>query len=265
MSDVAPYMTRLYHGPGTWVRVFVNDLPMYDKPSDASMSSDFPATPWLVPGENDLAIEVLEVPLPPNVGRAPRFDLLFWGEGPSILAGGPASKVPLFETSFPKFLAELPPEARDDIPVRYEAKFTPEGNIPPPIWADASPETIPERGSPELLKPLFDLHQAFKRKDVDGFLGALDLKFEDQRRYHGNSPRLARAEVRVEHEEFFQARWDVPEFTPETLRFRACNGGRVVYAHNEKGGPAFEARSPTAAWNVRPFLIRRGADWRIYR
>ncbi len=265
MTDVAPYMTRLYHGPGTWVRVLVNDLPMYDKPADAFLSSDFPATPWFIPGENDVAIEVLEAPPVPGVAIEPRFDLLFWGEGPSILPKGPPTKVPLFEQSFPRLLKELPIEDRKKVPIRYEAKFTPEGEIPPPIWAESQPEKIPEHGSPELLKPLFDLHQAFKRRDAEALIDGTDLKFEDQRRYHGNHPAIDRRTIITEHEEFLKAPWDLAPFEPDKIRFRSCQGGRVAYAHHESGGAALTARSGRSVWNVRPFLVRRGADWRIYR
>ena len=265
MIEIAPYMARLYHHPGTWVRAFVNDLPMYDRPVESAVATDFPATPWFIPGENELVLEIAEAPKPESFGNAaPSFELTFFGEAPPQLPAGRPRLVPLLETKFPKLLAELPPEDWK-LPVRWSAKFTPTGNIPPPIWEANQPEKIPELGSPALLRALFGLHQAFARKDVDAMADALDLKLEDQSRYHPGSPRLVRAEVKKEHAEMLEGDWKVDPFEPEKIRFRSCAQGRVAYAHREDGGPALSARNGPHAWKVRPLFVRQGADWKIYR
>lgn len=266
MSEIAPYMTRLYHGPGTWVRAWVNDLPMYDKPVHSMSAIDFPATPWFVPGENDLVLEFAESERPEGLSNvAPAFDLTFFAEGPPPLPTSKPPLVPILEVKFPALLAELPME-KWALPTRWSTKFTPTGNIPPPIWADNPREVIPERGNPELLGALFALHQAFAKKDVDAMVEAIDLKIEDQLRYHPGSARLNRSEIKKEHAEMLtEGDWKVAPFEPERLRFRSCAQGRVAYAHRDDGGPALEAHNGPHAWKARPLFVRRGTDWKIFR
>ena len=258
-------MTRLYHGPGTWVRAWVNDLPMYDDSSMTMRAVDFPATPWFVPGENEVVLELEPTPMPQGLSAAPAFDLTFFGEGPKEAPSARPHFVTLLETKFPQVLEELPPEERK-LPVRWSKRFTPEGHIPSPIWADNPKENIPEKGTPELLAALFAVQQAFINKDVDALMAATELKLEDQLRYHPGSARLVPADIKKEHAEMLaEGQWDVKAFDPDRIRFRSCAGGRVAYARRDDGGPALEARNGPHAWRARPLLVRQGADWRIFR
>jgi hypothetical protein len=262
--DVAHYMTRIRHCHGTHVRVFVNDLPMYDKAVLDFCAPTFGATPWFVPGENRVVIEVNDGPINPGMPTVPRhFHLLFFHQGENL----ETDETTLYEKEYPTFLAELP-EAERKLPCRWTDTFTPKGQIPEPIWADAAPEPIPEKGTPELLKAVYDLHVAFSRRDVDALVGAAALKLEDMQRYFGPQSWNIPSEVKKEHAEMMAEPWDLAPFEPDRLRFRSCAGGRVAYATYEDGGPAVRARhkiAPTQTWAVKPLLVRQGADWRIYR
>lgn len=266
MSAVAPYMCRLYHAPGTLVRVWLNDLPMYDRAPDKMTTGNFPATPWFQPGENEIVIEVEPAAPAPGARNIPSsFELLLFGEGPEDSRGVPA-KLPLYQQKYPAFLAQLPVEEQK-LPARIRGTFTPEGAIPAPIWADATPGPLPPLGTPELWRVMREMHRAFAHKDVDAMLAATTLKLEDQRRYHGDHPRLQLHELRRENHEMLQEPWDLAPFEQDRLRFRACAGGRVAYATRDDGGPALEARHPSGqhAWKFKPLLLRRGADWQIFR
>lgn len=266
MSIVAPYMCRLYHSPGTLVRVWVNDLPMYDRAPEKMTTGNFPATPWFQPGENEIVIEVNDAPPAPGLKNIPSsFELLLFGEGKEDSVGVPA-KIPLYDQKYPAFMSRLPPEEQK-LPARWRGTFRPEGPIPEPIWADAPAGPIPENGTPELWKVMHEMHRAFGQKDVDAMIAATTLKLEDQRRYHGNHPRLQLNELRQENHEMLQEPWDLAPFEPSRMRFRSCAGGRVAYATRDDGGPALEARHPSGqhAWKFKPLLMRRGADWQIFR
>lgn len=260
---VAPYMARFRHSPGVHVRILMNDVPMYDRAVMTFSSPTFPATPWFRPGENEIVIECRPAPVNPEMESVPpHFQCFFFRQGPTI-----EDEAELYLEEFPNFLLKLPEEERT-MPCSVRATFTPEGIIPKPIWADADPGPVPETGSPELLKAVFDLHQAFAKRDGEALFTVGALKVEDLQRYFGSQPSTNPVELRKENEAMFQEPWDLAPFHPERLRFRSCQGGRVAYATNEHGGPAVMARhkaDPGQAWAVRPLLVRRGAEWRIYR
>jgi hypothetical protein len=264
MSELcAPYMAMLRQCPGVHVRVFVNDVPMYDRAVMGYSTPTFPATPWLQAGENEIVIECRESPKNPEMVLVPaHFQCKIIGQG----AVEADDKLVYFE-EYPTFLPKLPEEERK-LPCSIRGTFTAEGVIPKPIWADSSPGPVPERGSPELLKTVFGLHQAFAKRDGDALLELGSLKIEDLQRYFGKLPSTDVASLRKENEEMFKEPWDVMPFRPEDLRFRSCAMGRVAYATSVDGGPALLARhktDPGQVWAVRPLLLRQGADWRIFR
>jgi hypothetical protein len=256
-------MARMRHSPGVHVRILVNDIPMYDRAVMTFSTPTFPATPWFQPGENELVIECREAPVNPEMALVPpHFQCLLFEQGPTV-----EDEETLVLEEYPTFLEKLPEDERK-LPCARRTTFTPQGLIPKPIWADAAPGPVPERGSPELLKAIFDLHQAFAKRDGDALFAAGALKVEDLQRYFGNQVTTNPADLRKENEAMFAEPWDLAPFHPERLRFRSCAEGRVAYATDEHGGPAVLARhkvDPKQAWAVRPLLVRRGADWRIYR
>lgn len=259
-----PYMARFRSNHGIHVRVLVNDIPMYDRSVLDYCSPTYPATPWFIPGENQVEIELAAAPLNQDMKVIPsHFHVLFFHQGPNIAK----DETTLYEEEYPKLLAKLPPEERQ-LPCAIKSSFTPSGDIPKPIWADVPPGHVPEQGTPELLKAIFDLHHAFARRDLDALVGAISLKLEDQQRYFGPQPWLKESDVKREHAEMMEQPWDLAPFEPERLRFRSCVDGRVAYATLDDGAPAVRARhrlDPNQTWAVKPLLVRQGADWRIYR
>lgn len=262
-ANVAPYMTRIRHCHGTRVRVLVNDLPMYDRAVMDFVTPTFPATPWLKSGENTIEVHVDRSPLNPNMSKVPaHFWLLMFHQGEDM----ELDEKTLYSLEYPNFFERLPEEERK-LPCVWRDKFTPEGGIPKPIWEDATPEEIPEHGTPELLKSVFELHSAFARKDKEAFFHAGSLKLVDLRRYFGPQPWNTEPEVRKENDEMFEQPWDLMPFDPAKLSFRSCAGGRVAYVTHAGGGPAIYARHKHAPqeFSVKPLLVRQGADWRIFR
>lgn len=261
-TDVAPYMVRILHNAGTWVRVWVNDLPMYDRAVMNFMTSQFHGTPWFIPGENSLVLEVFDAPRNPETPTVtPYFDLTLY-----LDAVDPADEQVLVQLKYPELLADLAPEDRK-FPIVVRTTFTPEGNIPEPIWKNAPPSEIPEDGTPELWKAVYAVHDAFARRDVDAFVDSAALKLEDQVRYLGPDVRLSREGVRKEHAAMMEQPWELMPFEPTELHFRSCQDGRVAYVTRKGGGPAIYAQHRTApqSFKVKPLLVRQGADWRVYR
>jgi len=265
---VAPYMTRIKHGPATYVRVLMNDVPMYDRAVMDFASQAFPATPWLIPGQNRVEVEVRDAPKNPHCEQAPpHFELFLFHQDMDALNDG-SNETPLYHEEYPAVLETLPPEERK-LPCSWTATFKPEGYIPEPIWADSAPGPVPEQGTPELLKAVFDLHIAFEKKDVDALVAVAALKLQDQQRYFGPLETNIPSEVKKEHVEMLAQPWDLMPFEPAKLRFRSCQGGRVAYVTHEDGGPPLRAKhqfDPLQRWAAKPLLMRQGSDdWRIYR
>jgi len=262
-TSVAPYMARIRHCHGTHLRVLVNDVPMYDRAVKDFCTPTFPATPWFVSGENRIEVEVAASPLNPDMAKVPpHFWLLLFHQGEDL----DHDETTLYSLEYPQFMEKLPEDERK-LPCRWKDTFTPEGGIPKPIWADSVPEPIPEKGTPELLKAVFDLYSAFSRKDIDALAAAGSLKLVDQQRYFGPQPGLVESEVKKEHVEMLQQPWELAPFDPDKLRFRSCADGRVAYATSAEGGPAIYAKHKHSAsqFAVKPLLVRQGADWRIFR
>lgn len=262
-ATVAPYMARIRHTHGTHLRVLMNDLPMYDRAVRDFVTPTFAATPWFVPGENKIEVEVSASPLNPDMAKVPpHFWLLLFHQGADM----DNDETTLYSLEFPQFMEKLPEDERK-LPCRWKDSFTPQGEIPKPIWADAAPEPIPEKGTPELLKAVFDLYSAFARKDIDALAAAGSLKLVDQQRYFGPQPWNVPSEVKKEHVEMLEQPWELNSFDPDRLKFRSCAEGRVAYVTSVDNGPAIFAKHKHApqAFAVKPFLMRQGADWRIFR
>jgi hypothetical protein len=237
---------------------------MYDRAVLDYCSPTWPATPWFIPGENTVEIEFKEAPKNPDMAVIPsHFHALFFHQGADMVK----DETTLYAEEYPKLLQKLPEEERK-LPCSIKSTFTPEGDIPKPIWADAAKGPVPEKGSPELLKAIFDLHHAFANRDVDALIAAAALKLEDQQRYFGPQPWLRQDDLKREHQEMMEQPWELAPFEPDRLRFRSCKEGRVAYATHDSGGPAVIARhkiDKNQTWAVKPLLVRQGADWRIYR
>ena len=264
MQMAAPYMARFRSSHGIHVQVRVNDVPIYDRAVLDFCAPTYPASPWFVPGENVVEVEVREGPINEDMKTIPpHFDVLFFHQGADLNK----DETPLYFEEFPKLLQKLPAEERK-LPCTLRSSFTPEGHIPEPIWRDVPKGPGPERGSPELLKAIFELHQAFAKRDLDALIATSAIKLEDQQRYFGPQPWLRESEIKAEHAEMMAQPWDLAPFEPERLRFRSCVEGRVAYATLDDGSPAVRARHraiPNPTWAVKPLLVRRGADWRIFR
>ncbi len=262
-EEAAPYVARVLQNAGTFVTALVNDVPMYEKSTMDFSAPTFHGCPFLIPGENQVVIEVEKAPMNMEIPALPMFELAFFLHVMKV-----EDEVNVFNVRYPDFVESLPPERRK-FPVRSDVmKFTPPGYIPDPIWANAPRAAIREDGSPELLQPLFELHSAFVRRDIDAFLNITSTKIADLVRYTGPSPDATRSELEKETAEFFGMEWDLRPFDPKKLRFRSCCEGRVVYVTDDERGPALFAQhktEPRTAWRVKPYLVRQGSGWRIFR
>ena len=263
-EEAAPYVARVLHNPGTRVLALVNDVPLYDDAATGFSAPAIHGCPWLVPGENQVVLEVDEAPkdegMPNNL---PMFELSFFLHKLKI-----EEEVNVFHVRYPNFAETLPSERRKFPIVSDVMRFTPEGYIPDPIWKDAPSMNIPAAGTPKLLQPLFELHRAYERRDVDAFLDLTSTKISDMVRYTGPSPDASRDELAKETAEFFAMPWDLRPFDPNKLRFRSCAQGRVAYVTDDERGPALFAQhktEPRTTWPVKPYLFFEGTRWRIFR
>ncbi len=263
VEEAAPYVARVLHNAGTFVTAIMNDIPMYEKSVMDFSAPTFHGCPWLVPGENEVVLEVEEAPLNPEFRTLAMFELSLYLHVMKV-----EDERNVFHVRYPDFVETLPPPRRK-FPIRSDPmKFTPEGHIPEPIWWNAPKASINPLGSPELLQPLKDLHTAFEKRDIDAFLDLTSTKIEDLVRYTGPTPDASRTNLEQETAEFFGMQWDLRPFEPEKLRFRSCQEGRVVYVTDEERGPALFAKHKTekrTAWRVKPYLVRQGNGWRIFR
>jgi hypothetical protein len=85
MQMAAPYMARFRSSHGIHVQVRVNDVPIYDRAVLDFCAPTYPASPWFVPGENVVEVEVREGPINEDMKTIPpHFDVLFFHQGADL-------------------------------------------------------------------------------------------------------------------------------------------------------------------------------------
>ncbi|MBL9022652.1 MAG: hypothetical protein JNL21_10660 [Myxococcales bacterium] len=268
MALPVPHYYQILHSPGVVARVTVNDIPFYRRAVDFAMSPAGPFNHMIVPGDNVVVLELTPAPgpVPPTVTQT--FDFRIMRESDDRV---------VFRAKWPDLVDYPKPEKGDPptryldqdkrLPAVYTGRFEPDFENPRPIWLDAPTGAFPAEGTREQHDAVLELYEAFRRRDVDGFLAASELKLAEHRRFYGAIPELAPDVAKARYGEMLREPWNLDPYDPSQLVFERRAEGRAAYVTRKDGTPALQARhqtDPSQAWRANLLLTRAEGRWRIF-
>ena len=272
--EFTPLFYSLNIKQGCWARVWLNDLPLskgiYIGPETASSVINH----FLVPGENEVAVELLKVRPPDNANmdvarvKQDQFELLFY----KIRNLGAPESEPILRNDichvrYPNFM-EGAPQEHQRIPFYFQGKFKPEVEVASPVFESAPEDSFGCDGTPELQQAVTRVFDLLENRDWDGFLDELELKFTHaQGVYPGEVKHTYAYKRKLFHEEMFPY-VPVPErLSMADLHFQPLRGGRVAYVTKKDGGYAMNARcekDPKTFIRTDFLFVKHQDRWRVF-
>jgi len=265
VTAIGPTPRLLYHlvvsqGPGVRGRVFLNDLPVYeDPPRDIFETTTLQVNNFLIPGKNELRIEVTE---PGSIESR-----MFWAD---IHRDADETQKPVrtHELRWPDAVAELPAPLPQPLPFVWQREVTIEADHPAPYYADVPAEQVPAEGTDELRAAVKELHDALTARDANKLAELTWFEAEDSARYYPARPAPSRGELVAGYAGSFQEPWNVPRWDAERLVFTPRAGGRVIHVTGADGKHAVHGANavrPEAHFLLNPLLVRHRGRWQLYR
>ncbi|MBW2458479.1 MAG: hypothetical protein JRI68_28525 [Deltaproteobacteria bacterium] len=271
--EIVSYNVNLQQGVAA--RFYVNDLPLFDQLVEGQRSRNGGLNDRLVPGENELRIELLwaedsvvETPAGPPVDemdrqareeRRKRLSALIF----KAAAGGGDELDMIHEAVFPDWWADVEPEHRR-LPYHYVATFDPGVDVYELAFLAATPVDVPCQGTAELRALVEDLHQCFVAGDKTKLIDLMSLQLEEfAKAFEGGG--VSMAEQIEAYDEFFDDDFDVLPLEGELLHFTPRSGGRVIEVTRTDDRPVIVAVTRTAGFShtSNPLLIHHGGRWRL--
>lgn len=219
-----PYYFMISQGPHSMVRAWLNDVPFYRFYGPEPVNRGGPAIHLLRPGENTFAIEI---------ERAPTWSQVFFE-----LCIDWDHNNPAFYFEWPREASHLPSDRR--VPFRFEARFTPPGDLFSPAFLEASAEDVPCEGTPELRAALQRFHDAIMARDLDGFCSGLALKAKEHERAYPDWKDSTAEAMRADMAGFFHEDLRMKPLDVNDVHFESRAGGRLVHATHLGGGPLID-------------------------
>jgi hypothetical protein len=252
--ELTPFYFMISQGPGAMVRAYLNDVPFYRYYGPEPVNRTGPAIHLLMPGENTFAIEIDRA----DTANQVFFELnINWNHDS-----------PVFYFEWPREAAHLPRSKR--VPFRYEARFTPEGNMFQPMWLSARPVEVPCSGTPELKDALRRLHSAIESRDVDAYCSEFSLKAREQERAYPDWPGSSAADMRQGVGEFFRMKLALQPLELDDVHFELRSGGRLAHARRTGGGFVIDALTlertgddEQGRLSLDPTFVRHEGSWKL--
>jgi hypothetical protein len=251
-----------YHAsirPGVLLRARLNDLPVYKTPHRGPDSRQGGANHLLVPGENELSIEIL---------KAPPAEPTEFQPGEVVPPPGwPAPRSVRFAlyTQDPEVWDGEPPALRR-LPYRHLSRFDLGPDITAPIYLGARPADVGCEGTPDLFSAVAAVHEALASRDVDRFLELVSLKMSEYARAYEGMGDASVGNQQAATREFFAARPVIGPLDPTSLHFEARARGKVAVVTGVDDGCAITAtteRDPNAVLRANLWLTQHDGGWRV--
>lgn len=250
------YAFRVRQGPKTLVRVSFNDLPVFREASRDFKDTARPADHLLVPGSNQLRLEVW---LGPESLDTPEIQGI--------------ADVAVFEVETEKVLARIVwPEAAEAqglpeiAPFRGEASFAIDEHHPAPAYAEALREEVPEAGTPPQREALARLHDSLVRQDSAAFMTENAFKLDENKRYYGATPDNDRNALTRAFERRFARKLEVAPLDDKQIRFEPRAESRVVFVSRRDGRPVIHATTvgdPGQSFALDPLFVKQAGVWTL--
>jgi hypothetical protein len=268
-------------------QIYVNDLPVFKEAVLGPDSFGGPFNYLLVSGANRVAFEVhtapplgdVDAPEPPP--GPPAGVTSTWDEHPLSLDPTQSIGLTLFtvadvnaepivpdlraRVSFPRCCRALPIERRR-LPCYVEASVFIDAPIPPRAWRSAPFAQFGCGGTPELHRAVLDAHEALATRDLDRWLGLIELETTELAASVGAGSTDALASRRELYEELFRFPIALAAHEPGMLHFTPRCGGRVAHVTRHDGRPVLDGTfADPDAQRVRSNLLltQHEGQWRI--
>lgn len=254
MALPTPHYYQIKHSPGVVAYILVNDVPFYRRMADLNITPAGPFNHMMVKGENTVTLMLAEPNADPY--RIRTFELNIMREEDDKV---------VYHARWPDLREDLP-EGKRDLPIQHEGKFVFDEETPAPIWQTAPRESFPSEGTRELHEAVLELHGAYARADIDGFLKAMEHKTAEFQKFYGPMSELAPDTARATFGKTLAEPWDLAPYEPAEVVFESRAQGRAAYATRHDGKPLLMARhklDPTSTWEGNLLLSRIDGRWRI--
>lgn len=239
---------------GTTCRLFINDIPVVQGFKGKGYSENGTISHYLVPGENELKLEILAAP-PPRGGRCayqppedPQMgarDLnqsvtaTIFKEYPEEAGMDEGDFDIIYHCMFPDLWQHIPEDERQ-LPYMHVAKFTPGVHVEELAFIGAPMQEIPCEGTRELHDAVRDLHEAFLSGDASRLKDQMQLQIEeyDVAHYGGT--------VKDQHdsiEELLAEQLVVAPLDWEQMHFHARANGRIVHVERLDRQPILKVQT----------------------
>jgi hypothetical protein len=265
-------------------RAWLNDLPVHKVMTQGPDSMTGGANFLLVPGRNELVLEILRLPAPrpiPPAGmkvyrvKDPNTqpivaEVLAGVEIPAGISLKSSLNAPVIGPR-PRAMTQRPWD-EIELPFSYRVEFEMPADLPEPPYYRAPRAEFPCEGTPELLLAVREVQEALEQKDLRRFLDLLSLKHEWWAAAFTGHPYAAMDRQREGATEFFALDYRVRPLDEKRLHFEPRAGGRVAYVCAWDDGPAIEAVGPPPAAEDLPglalrtnlLLTQHNGRWRVF-
>jgi len=247
----------------TWARVYVNELPLYKRPFKGPDSVGASINELLVPGENEITIELLgTIATPPGEydKDAIRYRLF------EVLKFEPVAVREILDLRFPEIFLEAE-EPFQRFPYHYRKAFDPGVPIIAPPWQNAPHADFACDGTKELREAVTRVHSAMVDGDADRFLAEVALKLSHGAQAFAGDPDQTVAAKETMIRDFFVEPLSVQPLDFSDLHFHALQGGRVAHVARYDDSPALYAEhrdNPNIGMSTDLLMTQHNGHWMAF-
>ncbi len=277
MNDLRrqPIFTNVRLREGVRARVYFNDLPLFQGIEGGGFSLNGGITHLLVPGENEVAVEILVAPAPRD-GRLeytpdPRPDMNGFDLNQTIEVFVFKERAPetkeieiIHHFMFPDLWKDVPEERRQR-PFYHRSRFDPGAKIPELAFLSVKPQQIPCAGTPALHEAVRELHGAIVSKNLQATIDAMGLQMREFTASNPADPGTTPAAQIEALEQMFAEEIVVAPLIPEQLHFTPRAGDRVAHVERLDSRPVIDVKTVGVPQGTRfdPLFTLEDGRWRL--
>ena len=268
---IEPLFYSLFIKDDVWVRVYVNDLPLYVEPPTKARSVSETFNEYLVPGKNSMSMQVLRSPIftdgAPERRWTVQFDIYRQTDAHDVrksIEDSPELES-LFLRQFPDVYESVDEEHRR-IPFFYRTTFdNPFDNQPEAVWQRAPTADFDGEGNRELRKAVEEVHGALKMQSPGAFVDAMSLKMEHDAASYA-SP-VYDTDQRIQMQKFVEFGPIVDDLDFAELHFTRLHEGRVAHVTRLDNRYVFDVstrRDKKIRLRMDLLLTQHEGRWRVF-
>lgn len=258
-----------------WARVRLNDLPLYKGNYIGPDSISGPCNNLLVPGENELAVELLKI----NEVTEPYLDKelavkdtfvfeLYEVTNPKASDEAKLERRIVKDVRYPQMLDNAPDDRFKRVPFFYRDTFDPGVDIATPPFVDAPRAAFDCDGNHELYEAVRRIHQTLEERDWDGFLDEIALKLRHgERALEGETAQTVASKRQTFKDELFPYDPRPLPLDLNELHFEPRRGGTVAFVTRKDGGYALSApcaKDPKRQLRTDLLFTQNQGRWRVF-